>query len=166
MKTTFQHALTGRTPITLSALALACMASTPALAFNPQPDPPGRWAVMGLVADQTARLSVLAMPVARGVPPDPCTVTFNFLDADGNKLTEATSLVILPGKMRSVDLRGSDLRLANRTDRMQFRTEVHVLHNPPGLRQCEGATATVEIFDASGRTSVISNPSFLPPDPY
>jgi len=30
-----------------------------------------------------------------------------------------------------------------------------VLHNPPADRPCEGVAATVEIFDASGRTSVI-----------
>lgn len=154
-------------PIRLAALALACAASLPALAFNPQPDPPGRWAMMGLVAEQTVRVSVLAVPVARSVPPDPCTVTFNFLDAYGTKLVEARTVVLVPGQMQFVDLKGSDLRLAGRTDRMQVRTDVHVLHNPPDDKQCKGVVSTVEIFDATGRTNLIAPaPSFIPPDPY
>ena len=151
----------------LAALALALTASAPAQAFNPQPDPPGRWAMMGLVSDQTARLSVLALPAAAGTRPVACTVTLNFLDADGNKLAEATTLVVLPGKAQFVDLKGSLLRLASRSERAQFRADVAVLHNPPGDRPCQGVAATVEIFDASGRTSVIvANPSLYPPDPY
>jgi hypothetical protein len=137
----------------LAALTLATTA-TPVLAFNPQPDPPGRWAQMALVAAQTARLSVLALPVARGVLPPSCTVTLNFLDSDGNKLIEATTLVLAAGKAKFVDLSGSVLRLGSISERMQFRADVDVLHNPPGFLPCGGVAATVEVFDASGRTSV------------
>lgn len=137
------------------ALAFALAAASPAQAFNPQPDPPGRWAMVGLVADQTARLSVLALPVARNAVARSCTVTLNFLDADGTKLAEASTLVLLPGKAQFVDLKGSLLRLGNRGERAQFRADVEVLHNPPGLLPCDGVAATVEVFDASGRTSLI-----------
>ena len=155
-----------RTAACVAALLLAA-ASLPALAFNPQPDPPGRWSTVGLVMDQTVRLSVLAVPVERSVPPDPCTVTFNFLDAYGQKLTDTRTMVLLPGQMRFVDLKGTDLRLTDRADRMQLRTEVRVLHNPPGLRECKGAVATVEVFDASGRSSlVLPGLAIIPPDPY
>lgn len=151
----------------LAAAMLFFMASLPAMAFNPQPDPPGRWTTVGLVMDQTVRLSVLAVPVERSVPPDPCTVTFNFLDAYGQKLTETTTMVLLPGQMRFVDLKGSELRLTNRADRLQLRTEVRVLHNPPADRQCKGAVATVEVFDTGGRSSlVLPGLSIVPPDPY
>jgi hypothetical protein len=69
--------------------------------------------------------------------------------------------------MRFVDLKGSELRLTDRADRMQLRTEVRVLHNPPGLRACNGAVATVEVFDASGRSSlVLPGLAIVPPDPY
>ena len=138
----------------LAALTLALAAATPAQAFNPQPDPPGRWAMLGMVAEQTARLSVLALPSARDERVGSCTVTLNFLDGDGNKLAEATTLVLLPGKAQFVDLKGSGLRLANRSDRAQFRANVDVLHNPPAFQPCAGVAATVEVFDASGRSSV------------
>ncbi|MBC7484185.1 MAG: hypothetical protein H7337_20305 [Rhizobacter sp.] len=138
----------------LATIVLALAAATPALAFNPQPDPPGRWAMLGLVAEQTARLSVLAVPSARDARIGSCTVTLNFLDGDGNKLAEAATLVLLPGKAQFVDLKGSGLRLVNRSDRAQFRSNVEVLHNPPGFQPCAGVAATVEVFDASGRSSV------------
>ena len=154
-------------PARLAAGLLLAAASVPALAFNPQPDPPGRWSTVGLVMDQTVRLSVLAVPLARDVPPDPCTVTFNFLDAYGQKLTETRTMVLQPGQMRFVDLKGSELRLTDRADRMQLRTEVRVLHNPPADHQCKGAVATVEVFDASGRSSlVLPGLAIIPPDPY
>jgi len=138
----------------LTALMLALAAATPAQAFNPQPDPPGRWAMLGLVAEQTARLSVLAVPSARDARIGSCTVTLNFLDGDGNKLAEAATLVLLPGKAQFVDLKGSGLRLVNRSDRAQFRANVEVLHNPPAFQPCAGVAATIEVFDASGRSSV------------
>ena len=148
-------------------IALACAASLPALAAYPQTDPSGRWALMGMVSEQTARLSVLAVPVARDVLPATCTVTVDFLDASGTKLIESSTLVLLPGKMQFVDLKGSLLRLANRTDRLQFSTEVHVLHNPPMYRQCNGAVGVVEMFDATGRSSlVVPSAGFYPPDVY
>lgn len=111
--------------------------------------------MVGIVAEQTVRLSVLALPATRSGPAPSCTVKVNFLDADGNKLTEAASFVLVPGKSQFVDLAGSLLRLAGRADRAQFRADVEVLHNPPGFRPCEAVAATLEVFDASGRTSLI-----------
>lgn len=139
----------------LTALTFALSATSPAQAFNPQPDPPGRWAMIGLVADQTLRLSVLAVPVAKEGQRSSCTVTLNFLGGDGIQLVEARTLVLLPGKAQFVDLPGSQLRLAKPNDRMQVRAQVELLHNPPTYRPCEGVAATVEVFDANGRTSVV-----------
>lgn len=139
----------------LTALTLTLSAASPAQAFNPQPDPPGRWAMIGLVADQTLRLSVLAVPVARVGQRKSCTVTLNFLGGDGIQLVEARTLVLLPGKAQFVDLPGSQLRLVKPNDRMQVRASVELLHNPPMELPCDGVAATVEVFDASGRTSVI-----------
>ena len=142
-------------PLALATLTLALGTSTPALAFNPQPDPPGRWTMIGMVADQTARFSVLALPVARDAAVTSCTVTLNFLDNDGTKLAEANTLTLLPGKARFIDLKGSLLRLGNNTERAQFRADVEVLHNPPGYVPCAGVAATLEIFDAAGRTTLV-----------
>jgi hypothetical protein len=45
-----------------TALTLVLAAASPAQAFNPQPDPPGRWAMMGMVLVQTARLTCWRCP--------------------------------------------------------------------------------------------------------
>ena len=140
--------------VALAALTVFTTA-TPALAFNPQPDPPGRWAQMALVASQTARLSVMALPVAQGAMPASCTVTLNFLDGDGNKMIETTTMVLIAGKARFVDMSGSVLRLSSAQERAQFRAAVEVLRNPPAYLPCSGVAATVEVFDATGRTSVM-----------
>jgi hypothetical protein len=144
-----------------AALTLALAAAGPTQAFNPQPDPPGRWAMMGMVSVQTARLSVLALPVARaaGVTASSrsshaCVVLMTFLDSEGVKLGEDTR-VLTPGFAAFVDLKGSLLSLPGRTDRAQFRVEVMVQPTMPGFLPCEGVAATVEIFDDTGRTSLI-----------
>ncbi len=158
--------LSARLSVRIAAAAVALSTSLPILAFNPQPDPPGIWSMMGMVAEQTARVSVHLWS-ERGTRANPCTVTVNFLDSYGNKLTEATTLVLLPAVLTAFELKGSDLRLPTRTERMQFRVNVQVLHNPPADRQCKGVFANVDIFDAAtGRTNVLTNPSFIPPDPY
>ena len=158
--------LSARLSVRIAAAAVALSTSMPILAFNPQPDPPGIWSMMGMVAEQSARVSVHLWS-ERGARANPCTVTFNFLDSYGNKLTEATTLVLLPAVLTAIDLKGSDLRLPTRTDRVQFRVEVRVLRNPPALPQCKGVVANIEIFDAAtGHTNVLTHPSFIPPDPY
>jgi hypothetical protein len=138
----------------LAAAAVAFAIATPAHAFNPQPDPPGRWTMMGLVSDQTARLSVLSLPTARGATQ--CTVTLNFLDAEGNKLVEASTLVLTPGKAQFMDLKVGASRTGSRIERTQFRPDVELLHNPPGYLPCSGVATTLELFDtATGRTGLI-----------
>jgi hypothetical protein len=71
------------------AVALAVGAlSQRAGAFNPQPDPPG-YGMIGIADGQTARLNVVNLGVpdpTTGVPPDPCRMRLQFVDADGNVL--------------------------------------------------------------------------------
>lgn len=84
-----------------------------------------------------------------------CAVTINFINADGVQMIEASTFVLLPGKAQFVDFKGSNLRLAERSDRAQFRTGIDVLHNPPGDLPCGGVATTVEIFDANGHTNAV-----------
>lgn len=122
--------------------------------------------MMGLVADQTARLSVLALPTARGAAVTQCTVALNFLDAEGNKLVEASTLVLTPGKAQFMDLKVGASRTGGRIDRTQFRADVEVLHNPPTYLPCSGVATTLELFDtATGRTGlIISQPVLMGPN--
>ena len=59
-----------------------------ARAFNPQPDPPGRYTMVGIVRGQSIRINASNInPADPNSPPDPCRVRLAFMDADGTVLT-------------------------------------------------------------------------------
>lgn len=76
------------------AFALVTMLATGAIwevrrarAFNPQPDPPGRYTMVGIVRGQSLRINVSNItPSDSNAPPDPCRVRLAFADVDGNVL--------------------------------------------------------------------------------
>ena len=159
----------GRLSIRRGAALLAgtVLAVGPAAAFNPQPDPPARFGMVGLVADQTARLNVVAAPLrSRDALPAPCRVVLSFVDADGVKLIEPAQLVLLPGKARHLDLPGQAVAGLARNARLQFLPAVQVQPNLPGERRCAGVTASLELFEPNdGRTRVlIDDPNLYLPD--
>ena len=77
------------------AIALVAMLAAGALwevrrarAFNPQPDPPGRYTMVGIVRGQSIRINASNInPADPNSPPDPCRVRLAFMDADGTVLT-------------------------------------------------------------------------------
>jgi hypothetical protein len=145
-----------------AAIGLALVVAAPAQAFNPQPDPPARFAMVGLVVDQTARLNVVAMPTRRDVPSGPCRLTLSFKDSQGNPLIASTSLVLPPGKAMYADLYGA--RLPGAEGRIQFLPAVQVSPNVPGEGTCPGVAASIEVFDGTGHTSVyIEDPNLYLP---
>jgi hypothetical protein len=84
------------------ASASAILASR-AGAFNPQPEPPGRWGLFGISEGQTARVSVVNISGdPNGYPPGPCRVALAFVDANGTVL-KATQVTLRPGQSTSID---------------------------------------------------------------
>lgn len=139
-----------------AATAVCGFFTVPAWTFNPQPDPPARFAMMGIVFEQTARVNVVAVrPVRSELSPGPCRVTIDFFDSEGEKLVKSANLILHPGKANQFDLIGPLRRGEPRAARTQFLPAVHVLPNRPGELRCLGVAASVEVFDASGRTSVL-----------
>ena len=77
------------------AIGLVTMLATGAIwevrrarAFNPQPDPPGRYTMVGIVRGQSIRINASNItPANPNLPPDPCRVRLAFVDGDGNPLT-------------------------------------------------------------------------------
>ena len=77
------------------AIALVAMLAAGAIwevrrarAFNPQPDPPGRYTMVGIVRGQSIRINASNIaPADPNSPPDPCRVRLAFMDADGTVLT-------------------------------------------------------------------------------
>src|SRR6185369_17739815 len=89
--------------VALLAATAAGTSSPRARAFNPQPEPPGRWGLFGIVAGQSARVSVVNISGdPHGYPPGPCRVGLAFVGADGTVLNEA-GLTLRPGQATSLD---------------------------------------------------------------
>lgn len=124
-------------------------------AFNPQPDPPGVWGMIGITPSDTMRLNVVNMELA-GAPPDPCKVSLRFLDSSGTILKQQT-LTIKPTQAASLDLTGLEAGAG-------FRTEVHpVLIVPSNEPVGCSAVGSAEVFNTnSGETSLLVQPIYIP----
>jgi hypothetical protein len=152
-------------------LALAAV-STPTLrvrAFNPQPEPPGRWGLFGLVADQTARVSVVNTSAdPRGQAPGSCRVSLAFVDSEGVVLKE-TRLMLRPGQATSLDYgfiapadpdRGDAIGATAGRVRQDLRARIEIGNVvDPGDREPRflplgPCVPTVEVFEtATGKTA-------------
>ncbi|MGH2738550.1 MAG: hypothetical protein ACRDHH_07015 [Actinomycetota bacterium] len=111
--------------------------------FDPQPDPPGRFGLLGIVRDQTIRLNAVNIGDPH-IAPGPCRGTLAFLDIEGNSLAEAR-VEIEPEQGAFLDLDAATVGDPH------LRISVRAL----GMVACPGNTApeyTVEVFDtATGR---------------
>ena len=123
-------------------------------AFNPQPDPPGVWGMIGVTPSDTIRLNVVNMQFS-GFPPDPCKVTLKFLDSTG-KILEQQNLTI--NSTQAVSLDYTPVGVAS------FRTEVHPVVSVPANESTGcSAVGSVEVFNtASGETIAYANPIYIP----
>ena len=121
--------------------------------FNPQPDPPGVWGMMGVTPSDTIRINVVNMQFG-GVPPDPCKVTMRFLDPSG-RILEQQLFTVSPTQAASLDY--TPVGVGN------FRLEVHPVvsmtsNEPAGCN----AIGSVEVFNtSSGETTVFAHPIYI-----
>src|SRR6266536_3884047 len=76
--------------------------SRKAWAFNPQPEPPGRWGMFGIVEGQTARVSVVNTSGDPRVPSVPCRVALAFVDS-GREVLKETHLTLRPGQATALE---------------------------------------------------------------
>jgi len=72
-------------------------------AFNPQPDPPGVYSLVGINAFETIRLNVANFSGTNGYPPGPCHVSLSFVNSAGNTV-KTSSNTLQPGQSASLDL--------------------------------------------------------------
>lgn len=138
-----------------AALAVLIAGAKIVRAFNPQPDPPGVWGMFGITPSETARLNVVNLTL-QGLPAASCSVQVTFLTGDGTILKRQV-FAIKPAQSAFLDLTGAEAGGG-------FRTELH-----PFVQLANGTTtgcsavATLELFDtASGKTSLLANPIFVP----
>ena len=167
-------------------IALATMLAAGAIwevrrarAFNPQPDPPGRYTMVGIVRGQSIRINASNIaPADPNSPPDPCRVRLAFMDADGNVITNprtgeavGRTVTLQRGQSAFLDLNADEFFTGDTTaGRMQLRPVFRsVSLNSDAQAPPDPCVPSVEVIDnATSRTSFIyaGTPSFgNPPVP-
>jgi hypothetical protein len=150
-----------------------------ARAFNPQPDPPGRYTMVGIVRGQSIRINASNInPTDPNSPPDPCRIRLAFVDTEGVVLTnprtgEAVGRTITMQNGQSAFLHvNADEFLATDTTsgRLQLRPVFRaVTLNSDAQPRPLRCVPSVEVIDnATSRTSFVyaGTPSFVdPPEP-
>ena len=158
MKLNIRNSVPARFMVGAAALLLLAAGARVMKGFNPQPDPPGVWGMIGITPSDTLRLNIVNMEFS-GVPPGPCNVTLKFLDSSGAILKQQT-LAVKPTQAALLDITGLEAGGG-------FRTEVHpVLAVPSNEPTGCSAVGSVELFNTnSGETSIFAHPIFitLPP---
>jgi len=172
------------------AIAITSLLATGAIwevrlvrAFNPQPDPPGKFGMVGITRGQTLRVNVVNLVTLSDgqLPPDPCRVVLSFRNAQGQPFRNSDGQII----RRTVELQAGDSAFLDLNGdmfggpstnadtallRVQLRPFVRVLVSPPPEpdRQVppDPCRATMEVFDnASGRTTLFAAGFTAPPEP-
>jgi hypothetical protein len=155
-----------RAGVLAAGLSAALGLAAPALAFDPQPEPPA-FGMVGLARSQSASLTAVLTQ-----PPDPshegCGVTLSFVDEAGKVLKDAagTPLVreyVLTGNVaRSLVVRAEDV-LGDGQTRRAIRAVVADLPGKDAPTECVGLVATFEIVASTGATTIAQQLSVEPP---
>jgi hypothetical protein len=113
---------------------------------------------VGLVFEETARLSVVAYP------PNPCTGTLGFTDRSRNPVGSPMAVSLMPNQATFVDLPGVEAGTALNSR----RPEVIGVFTPAATTAPGACIASVEVFDRlTGYTRVLvpPGPQNIPPGP-
>ena len=153
--------------LSLLAVALSTWKVSRVGAFNPQPDPPGKFLMVGITPGQTLRLNVvnLASPPDpdRQIPP-PCRVVLSFRDAAGHVIDDLNgqpirqTVELQAGESAFLDLNGDQLGGVgtNLLTRLEVRPFVRVVFQPDPGDFPPPCRANAEVFDnATLRTSLV-----------
>lgn len=162
---------------TLILLGVFAVTTTPAGAFNPQPEPPAS-DPLGLAFGQTARIQVvnvvdLLRPL---VPPEPihdgadlvCAARLSLFDADGESIIIVDSRVG-PGQTVGAELSARELGIGP-GERVTVRGVVEFTGETEERLRCQATTrSSLEVFDSrSGKTGLVLpvTTTVHPPDPF
>ena len=142
----------------LSVLAAAAMAAVTVVSvhgFNPQPDPPRVFGMVGITPYETARLNVVVLADG-GAPATGCRIAFGYLTDEGRVIRQDLK-TILPGHGAFFDLPGVE---ALPPGPIKIRTAIRPLVEVAPVQATTDPchmTATFELFDnVTGKASIIA----------
>ena len=138
----------------IALLVMTLLAAPAAMAFNPQPEPPGFGAI-GILNSQSARSNVYFAPPPGGFPSVSCAgvIQLRFYDQGGAVLAQRTSS-LAPNAVESLELTPG--REGGLSARMAVRADVSWVTVPPG--PCRGGSlpGNVEVYsNATGETQFV-----------
>ena len=102
--------------IAAAALLVVFVSGRIAKAFNPQPDPPALFGMIGITPVDTMQLNIVNVELS-GLPPGPCKVTLRFLNSSGTILKQQT-VTVKPTQAAALTITGAEAGGG-------FRNEVH-----------------------------------------
>jgi hypothetical protein len=143
--------------------------SRKAWAFNPQPEPPGRWGMFGIVEGQTARVSVVNTSGDPRVPAGSCRVALALVDSTGEVLKE-TRLTLRPGQATALEFIWFRSGASGRQD-LRARIDIADLFDPgdrgPRLVPSGPCVPSVEVYEtATGRTAFLVAEARMGAEPH
>jgi hypothetical protein len=140
--------------LTCVALLVVIASGRIVKAFNPQPDPPALFGMVGITPEDTLQLNIVNVELA-GLPPGPCNVTLRFLNSSGIILKQQT-VTVKTKQAASYTITGVEAGGG-------FRNEVHpvLLLTSNEATGCS-AIGSVEVFNtASGETTLLAHPIYI-----
>jgi hypothetical protein len=153
-------------------VVLIALAAVPALAFNPQPDPPA-FGIVAITELQSIHLHVALPAVQRGVQPGPCRVTLSFVNGDGQTIS-STPATLMPGEAATLSfvparVVGDGPVLTDALDIAPARHRLRaVVTYPPDPGRgtsppdpCHGLLANVQVAGADGVPTATLAPARL-----
>jgi len=142
--------------LALAAVALLVVLASGRIvkAFNPQPDPPALFGMVGITPGETLQLNIVNVELS-GIPPGPCRVNLRFVNSSGIILKQQV-VTVKPTQAASLSLTGAEAGGA-------FRNEVHpVLQLTSADTTSCSAIGSVEVFNTnSGQTSILAHPIYI-----
>ncbi|HWF11032.1 MAG TPA: hypothetical protein VG297_21335 [Bryobacteraceae bacterium] len=146
-------------------IALALLLGSTALvvrAFNPQPDPPGFYALVGMNPFETVRLHVVNIGGTNGAPPDPCRVNMGFVNLAGQTV-KSVATTLGPGQGASIDVTFNEVAQPGlfASNRVAVRPVFYTVPPDPCF-----AASSAEVFEtATGQSRIYAIPSLQYPTP-
>jgi hypothetical protein len=143
--------------IVVSVLVLAVIVLTTSThAFNPQPDPPGKWGMIGINVNEVGRLNIVSDDN------DACTIGLGFVDADG-KLIKGELKALRAGHAQFLEIMGSQA-VSRGESRASIRPILRdAAGDPPGEfppDPCRFFKATYEVYERGSGRSILVVPAF------
>ncbi len=159
-----------RTASVAAISALSCAIALPALAFNPQPDPPARIGSISLNPGQTLRVNarvIKAVSLSNAdVPPGPCRVSLGFLDGGGRSLGPGVVVLLRQAQSTRLDLIGDEV--SSTSSPLSVHPVVRLLpavQRPSSNAQTCAVAVTVELLGANGHVrAIVADPLLVTQD--